>query len=47
LFRAAPPAPPPQKQKVSAVEERLKAVHPDELTPMEALRLVYEIKGLL
>jgi DNA mismatch repair protein MutS len=32
---------------VSAVEERLKAVHPDELTPMEALRLVYEIKGLL
>jgi DNA mismatch repair protein MutS len=47
LFRAAPPAPAPQKQKASAVEERLKSVHPDELTPMEALRLVYEIKGLL
>ncbi|MBA4326247.1 MAG: DNA mismatch repair protein MutS, partial [Rhodobacter sp.] len=46
LFRAAPPPPPPQKQKVSAVEERLKAVHPDELTPMEALKLIYEIKGL-
>jgi DNA mismatch repair protein MutS len=47
LFRAAPPAPPQPKQKVSAVEDRLKDVHPDELTPMEALRLVYEIKGLV
>jgi DNA mismatch repair protein MutS len=47
LFRATPPAAPPPRPKVSAVEERLKAVHPDELTPMEALRLVYEIKGLL
>ena len=46
LFRAAPP-PPPKAQKASAVEERLKGVHPDELTPMEALRLVYEIKGLM
>ncbi|MFN3991885.1 MAG: DNA mismatch repair protein MutS [Tabrizicola flagellatus] len=46
LFRAAPPAPSPQKQKVSAVEERLKGVHPDELTPMDALKLVYELKGL-
>jgi DNA mismatch repair protein MutS len=45
LFRAAPVQPP--KQKVSAVEERLKTVHPDELTPMEALRLIYEIKGLI
>lgn len=46
LFRAAPPPPSPQKQKTSAVEERLKTVHPDELTPMEALKLIYEIKGL-
>jgi DNA mismatch repair protein MutS len=46
LFRAAPPPPPPQKQKTSAVEERLKDIHPDELTPMEALKLIYEIKGL-
>jgi len=46
LFRAAPLAPPPQKQKTSAVEERLKDIHPDELTPMEALKLIYEIKGL-
>ena len=45
LFRAAPPAP-PQKPKTSAVEERLKDIHPDELTPMEALKLIYEIKGL-
>jgi DNA mismatch repair protein MutS len=44
LFRAAPPPPPPPKQKASAVEERLKDVHPDELTPMDALRLVYELK---
>jgi len=43
LFRAAP-APPPQKPVHSAVEERLKDIHPDELTPMEALRLVYELK---
>ena len=47
LFRAAPPPASPQKQKVSAVEERLKQVHPDEMTPMEALRLIYEVKGLL
>ncbi|MCX7287067.1 MAG: DNA mismatch repair protein MutS [Rhodobacterales bacterium] len=46
LFRAAPVQPVPQKTKVSAVEERLKLVHPDELTPIEALRLIYEIKGL-
>jgi DNA mismatch repair protein MutS len=46
LFRAAPPAPLPQKQKASPVEERLKDIHPDELTPMEALKLIYEIKGL-
>jgi DNA mismatch repair protein MutS len=46
LFRAAPPPAPLPKQKVSAVEERLKDIHPDELTPMEALRLVYELKGL-
>jgi DNA mismatch repair protein MutS len=47
LFRATPSPPAPQKQRTSAVEERLKTIHPDELTPMEALRLIYEIKGLL
>ena len=47
LFRAAPTAVAPVMPKASAVEERLKAVHPDELSPIEALKLVYEIKGLL
>ncbi len=31
----------------SAVEGRLRAVAPDELSPREALQLVYELKGLL
>jgi DNA mismatch repair protein MutS len=44
LFRAAPPqAPRPVKQD-SALEARLRDIHPDELTPIEALRLVYELK---
>ncbi len=47
LFRAMPVAAPKPAPKDSAVEARLKGVHPDELTPMEALRLVYEMKGLL
>ncbi|WP_189410889.1 DNA mismatch repair protein MutS [Neogemmobacter tilapiae] len=46
LFRmAAPVAPAPAKGSV--VEDRLKAVHPDELTPMAALQLVYELRGLV
>jgi DNA mismatch repair protein MutS len=44
-FTAPPPAPKPVA-KDSAVEKRLEEVHPDELTPMEALKLVYELKGL-
>ncbi len=44
LFRALPPqAPRPVKQD-SQVEARLREIHPDELTPMEALRLIYELK---
>ncbi|QUS36446.1 DNA mismatch repair protein MutS [Falsirhodobacter algicola] len=43
LFRSPPPAPPAP----SVVEERLKTVHPDDLTPMEALKLIYELRGLL
>ncbi|MDZ7905435.1 MAG: DNA mismatch repair protein MutS, partial [Cypionkella sp.] len=43
LFRApTPPAP-----KTSEVEARLRAVHPDQLTPMAALQLLYELHGLL
>ncbi|PTE23789.1 DNA mismatch repair protein MutS [Cereibacter changlensis JA139] len=47
LFRAAPPPPPVAKAKASEVEARLEGVLPDELTPMEALKLVYEMKALL
>ena len=47
LFRAAAKVVEPKAAKVSAVEDRLKAVHPDELTPKEALHLLYELRGLL
>jgi DNA mismatch repair protein MutS len=47
LFRAAAPAPAPKPQKTSELESRLKSISPDDLTPIEALRLVYELKGLL
>ncbi len=48
LFRVAPTAPPPRPAaKASVVEERLKEVLPDELTPKEALALVYELRELL
>ena len=44
---AAMPAQPPVKQQVSEVEARLKAVLPDELTPKEALALIYELRGMV
>ena len=48
LFRAAPPpAPAKPLMKDSAVEARLMALNPDELTPMAALNLVYEMKAAL
>ena len=34
-------------EKVSAVEEKLKEIAPDELTPREALNALYELKRLL
>jgi DNA mismatch repair protein MutS len=44
LFRAAPSsAPAKAANRESQVEARLKAVHPDELTPKEALALIYEL----
>jgi DNA mismatch repair protein MutS len=47
LFRAAPlQAVKPVALKVSAVTERLSAVLPDELTPKEALALLYELHEL-
>ncbi len=44
LFSATP-APAPSAP--SEVEERLKTVHPDEMTAREALALVYELRDLL
>ena len=45
LFRAAPPA--PVVAKASPVEARLAEVNPDDLTPMAALNLIYEMKQAL
>ena len=45
LFAVASRPPPPAP--ASAVEDRLGEVLPDELTPREALSLLYELKGLL
>ncbi len=49
LFSAAPAAPAPRNAAPapSPVENRLRAAHPDDLTPREALDLVYELRGLL
>lgn len=46
LFSATA-APAPVKTKPSQVEGRLKTVLPDELTPKEALALIYELRDLL
>lgn len=43
LFSAAPPPPPPVP-KASPVTDMLKDVLPDELTPREALDLIYKLK---
>ncbi|WP_299608394.1 DNA mismatch repair protein MutS [uncultured Tateyamaria sp.] len=43
LFSAAPP-PQPVKTKVSPALDMLETVHPDELTPREALDLIYKLK---
>ncbi|MEM8850198.1 MAG: DNA mismatch repair protein MutS [Pseudomonadota bacterium] len=44
LFSVAA-APPPMTRQASVVEERLRDVLPDALTPKAALDLVYELKG--
>lgn len=46
LFAATPP-PQPQKPKTSEVEARLKEIFPDDLTPKEALALIYDLRSLL
>jgi DNA mismatch repair protein MutS len=44
---ARAPVPAAAAPEPSPAEDRLRAVHPDELSPREALALVYELKGLL
>ncbi|RBI77618.1 DNA mismatch repair protein MutS [Roseovarius sp. TE539] len=47
LFAAAPSGPPqPSPSPRSDLEERLSAILPDELSPREALDLIYELKAL-
>ncbi|WP_132542123.1 DNA mismatch repair protein MutS [Rhodovulum euryhalinum] len=47
LFSAVRAATPAQAAKgASAVDQRLAGVHPDELTPKQALELIYELKTL-
>ena len=46
LFRAAPPAPVAPRAKESPLEARMKDIHPDALSPREALDLIYELKAL-
>ena len=47
LFRAMPAPAPKTPAKPSGVEAALQTVLPDELTPIEALRLVYALKDML
>jgi len=47
LFRAMPAPAPKAIVKESRLEATLKGVLPDELTPMQALRLVYDLKEML
>ncbi|KPQ07014.1 MAG: DNA mismatch repair protein MutS [Rhodobacteraceae bacterium HLUCCA12] len=46
LFSAAP-AQKPTPVRTSAVEERLKSVHPDALSPRDALALLYDLHALM
>jgi len=46
LFAAAPP-PAPAKPPKSGVEEALRGISPDELSPREALQMLYDLRGML
>ena len=46
LFQSAPPSRPGNSDP-SPLEEALEGIHPDELTPKEALEVIYSLKGLL
>jgi DNA mismatch repair protein MutS len=47
LFSSRPAAPPTPVHNPSEVETALKAILPDELSPREALALIYELKAKL
>ena len=47
LFSVAPSAPQRPARGPSPVEERLRALHPAEMTPIDALRELYELRALL
>ena len=46
LFRAAPPLASSPTPIANPVALRLQSIQPDELTPIDALRLIYELKDL-
>ncbi|MFP4275656.1 MAG: DNA mismatch repair protein MutS, partial [Paracoccaceae bacterium] len=47
LFAAAPPPAPARRAEPSPLEQRLAEIRPDELSPREALDLVYALKSAL
>jgi DNA mismatch repair protein MutS len=47
LFAAAVAPEPTKLSEPSAAEEALRAVNPDELSPKEALELLYKLRGLV
>ncbi len=47
LFSAVPPPPPTSVARDSVVEARLAEIHPDEMTPREALQALYDLKEAL
>ena len=46
LFSVAQTAPPQKVVKTSVVQDRIAEIHPDELSPKDALALLYELKEL-
>ena len=48
LFAVSPaPQPAPAKPAISELETRLRDIHPDEMTPRDALGALYELRALL
>ncbi len=47
LFSAAPVAPARPAKGPSKLEERLAGLHPDEMTPLDALAAIYDLKSII